>query len=297
MIVTSRVKIDILTPENPPVVHVVQDDKYSRNLELTLFKGGVVCLLSSDIAAVVKFSKPDGTGGTYDKLPDGTDACSISGNAVTIALAPQVCTVPGVVRLSVGLVDGDTILHTFPVRIDVVANPALQTSSQNYYKISGALADSGWTPNKYLGTDADGNVVVKDAPAGSGATVTEEQVQTAVNTYLEANPVTGGATDTQVANAVSVYMANNPIETGATEEEAAQIQTNKENIEDIQDTIADMQQGIANIAVVEGETTTTFTETMKDGSTFVVAVNFDDTDTPTSCVVNGETISVEWSTS
>lgn len=294
MIVTSRVKIDILTPENPPVVHMVQDDKYSRNLELTLFKGGVACQIPSGITGVVKFSKPDGTGGTYDTLPDNSAACAISGNVVTVALAPQVCTVPGVVRLSVGLIDGSTVLHTFPVRIDVAANPAVQASSQNYYKVSGALADSGWTPNKYLGTDADGNVVVKDAPSGGGA-ITDEQVQQAVNAYLDENPVTGGATDTQVANAVATYMVENPIETGATAEQAAQIQTNKGDIESLQGEVEAMQMEPAGFSVVEAESSTTITENLEDGSQFVVVINFDDTDTPTSVVINGKTKPITWS--
>lgn len=295
MIVTSRVKIDILTPENPPVVHMVQDDKYSRNLELTLFKGGVACQIPSGITGVVKFSKPDGTGGTYDTLPDNSAACAISGNVVTVALAPQVCTVPGVVRLSVGLIDGSTVLHTFPVRIDVAANPALQASSQNYYKVSGALADSGWTPNKYLGTDANGNVVVKDAPSGGGA-VTDKQVQEAVNAYLKDNPVSG-ATDAQVAAAVAEYMEENTIETGATAEEAAQIQKNTDDIGTIQDEVESIQMEPTKITVVEGETKTTITETLEDGSTWEVAVNFDDTDTPINCEINGKTVPVEWSAS
>ena len=286
MIVTSRIKIDIQTPENPPVIHIVQDDKYSRNLELTLYKGGVEWSAAGK-AAVVKFSKPDGTGGTYDKLPDGSSACAISENVVTIALAPQVSTVPGVVRLSVGLIDGNSVLHTFPVRIDVEANPALQASSQNYFQISGALADSGWTPNKYLGTDADGNVVTKDAPAGTGGAVSDVQIQEAVNNYLEEHPVTGGATDAQVDSAVSKYMTENPIETGATAEEAAQIQANKENIEII-------QMETSNFVVVESASSYTITENMEDGSANVIIVNFDDTDTPTSLVINGKTKPVEW---
>lgn len=289
MIVTSRVKFDILTPGNPPVVHMVQDDKYSRNLELTLFKGGVACSMTSGIAAAVKFSKPDGTGGTYDTLPDNSPACSITGNTVTVALAPQVCTVPGVVRLSVALIDGSTVLHTFPVRIDVAANPALQANSQNYFKVSGALADSGWTPNMYLGTDADGNVVAKDA------LVTDAQVQKAVDAYLDENPVTGGATDTQVANAVATYMAENPIETGATAEQAAQIQTNKGDIESLQGEVEAMQMEPAGFSVVEAESSTTITENLEDGSQFVVVINFDDTDTPTSVVINGKTKPITWS--
>lgn len=36
-------------------------------------------------------------------------------------------------------------------------------------QIATKLNKSGWTPNKFLGVDAQGNVVVKDAPEGSGS--------------------------------------------------------------------------------------------------------------------------------
>ena len=36
-------------------------------------------------------------------------------------------------------------------------------------QINTKLNKSGWTPNKFLGVDAQGNVVVKDAPEGSGS--------------------------------------------------------------------------------------------------------------------------------
>ena len=55
------------------------------------------------------------------------------------------------------------------------------------------VSDSGWNPNKYLGTDEKGNVVEKEAP--SGDSVTDEQIQNAVNEYLEENPVSGVITD------------------------------------------------------------------------------------------------------
>ena len=48
------------------------------------------------------------------------------------------------------------------------------------------LDNSGWNADKYLGTDADGKIVEKDAPEGGGAT--DAQVQTAVETWLDAHP-------------------------------------------------------------------------------------------------------------
>lgn len=315
MIVTSKIAIDILAPERPCIVYAMQDDKYSRNLELTLYKGGVACAFASEVAAVVKYAKPDGTGGTYDTLPDDADtpACTIDGNVVTVALAPQVCTVAGTVLLSVALAEGTTVLHTFPLRIEVVANPGLQVASQNYFKVSGALPDSGWTPDMYLGTDADGNVVAKAAP-------------------------TGGATDEQVAASVEAYMAEHTIASGATEAQAAQIQQNADDIKDLQDnavelatdltesgkaadakmvgdaltvvgasswdgtltmaeTVADMTRKSTHFEILDEETQTTITETLEDSSTSVIVITKDENKYPTKFTVDGHETTLGWSVS
>ena len=51
--------------------------------------------------------------------------------------------------------------------------------------IQGKANKGGWTPNKYLGTDAEGNMVEKDAPAGGGGggsiTVDSELSETSTN--------------------------------------------------------------------------------------------------------------------
>lgn len=43
--------------------------------------------------------------------------------------------------------------------------------------IQGKADKSGWTPNKYLGTDAEGNMVEKDAPSGGDSGATAEQLE------------------------------------------------------------------------------------------------------------------------
>lgn len=43
--------------------------------------------------------------------------------------------------------------------------------------IQGKANKGGWTPNKYLGTDAEGNMVEKDAPSGGDSGATAEQLE------------------------------------------------------------------------------------------------------------------------
>lgn len=171
MIITHKLQsMDLTHKQNTSRVDVVQDDKYSRDVEFTLTENGVAWQIPDGTTAVVRYKKPDGTGGNYDTLPDGSTAYQINGNVLTVALAPQVCTVTGSVQLSVGLIQGNAEINTFSVNIVVHPNPGAEYQSEDYIRLSGAVPNSGWTPNMYLGTDAQGNVVAKEGTSGGGST-------------------------------------------------------------------------------------------------------------------------------
>lgn len=168
MIVTHKINMDLSKGGGTPQIKAVQNDKYSRNIEVSLFSDGEPWHIPEEATGIVHYFKPDGSGGSYDTLPDGTTACTLAENAVTVALAPQVCTAEGVVRLTVSLVKGASELHTFPLLVHVLPNPEINTPSETYVSLSGALPYGGWKPNAYLGTDGGGNVVTKNAVEGSG---------------------------------------------------------------------------------------------------------------------------------
>lgn len=179
MIITHKLQpMDLTHKQNTSRVDVVQDDKYSRNVEFTLTSNGVAWQIPDGTTAVVRYKKPDRTGGNYDTLPDGSTAYQINGNVLTVALAPQVCTVSGSVQLSVGLIQGNAEINTFSVNIVVHPNPGSEYQSEDYIKLSGAVSNSGWTPNMYLGTDASGNVVAKEGTSGGGGTVSVDSTLT-----------------------------------------------------------------------------------------------------------------------
>ena len=167
MIITHKLKpMDLDQKQNTGRVDVVQGDKYSRNIEFTFMYNGSAWQIPDGTTAIVRYKKPDATGGNYDTLPDGSTAYQINGNVLTVALAPQVCTVPGQVQLSVGLINGNAEINTFSVNIIVQPNPGAEYQSEDYIRLSGYVPNSGWSPNMYLGTDASGNVVAKE---GAGA--------------------------------------------------------------------------------------------------------------------------------
>ena len=167
MIITHKLKpMDLSQKQNTGRVDVVQGDKYSRNIEFTFMYNGVAWQIPDGTTAIVRYKKPDATGGNYDTLPDGSTAYQINGNVLTVCLAPQVCTVPGIVQLSVGLIQGSAEINTFSINIVVQPNPGAIYQSEDYIRLSGAVPNSGWSPNMYLGTDASGNVIAKE---GAGA--------------------------------------------------------------------------------------------------------------------------------
>lgn len=179
MIITHKLQpMDLTHKQNTIRVDVVQDDKYSRDIEFKLTENGVAWQIPDGTTAVVRYKKPDGTGGNYDTLPDGSTAYQINGNVLTVALAPQVCTVQGPVQLSVGIIHGSAEINTFSVNIVVHPNPGAEYQSEDYIRLSGAVPNSGWTPNMYLVTDASGNVVAKEGTSGGGETVSIDSTLT-----------------------------------------------------------------------------------------------------------------------
>lgn len=163
MIITHKLKpMDLAQKQNTGRVDVVQGDKYSRNIEFTFMCNGVAWQIPDGTTAIVRYKKPDAAGGNYDTLPDGSTAYQINGNVLTVCLAPQVCTVPGIVQLSVGLIQGSAEINTFSINIVVQPNPGAIYQSEDYIRLSGAVPNSGWSPNMYLGTDAYGNVIAKE---------------------------------------------------------------------------------------------------------------------------------------
>ena len=169
MLITIKTDpIDLARRGPTPVVDAVQDDKSSRQLQIELLENGSAWSPPSGLTPLASYRKPDGKGGMYDTLPDGSSAFSVSGNVVTVILAPQVCTVAGVVKFTVGFLQGEKSLYAFGVDLVVQPNPGVLAASEDFYKLSGVLAASGWSPNMYLATDGNGNVIAKAGGGGGG---------------------------------------------------------------------------------------------------------------------------------
>lgn len=140
MIVTHTIIMDLADRGSCPRIDVIQDDKYSRNLAVSLMMGDVPWVIPKGTSVLIRYCKSDGVGGEYDTLPDGTAAWSAAENVLTLALAPQVLTVPGTVMVAAELIRGEHILSTFAMHIHVRQRIKGNTQeSEAYYNIMGFL--------------------------------------------------------------------------------------------------------------------------------------------------------------
>lgn len=170
-------------------VYVVQDDKYSRDLEITLLSGGEAWAVPEGAAVAVSYVKPDGTVGKYDTLPDGTAAWFAAGNVLTVALAPQVLTCPGLVSMHVHISTGEAVLSTFEIQLVVQRNPAINAESEDYINMSGFLQIPGQVGQiiQVSAVDADGKVTAVEAVTGEAVRFTEQTLTDAQKAQAREN--------------------------------------------------------------------------------------------------------------
>lgn len=136
---TAALRVDLLDPGAPQIIHAVQDDSNSRKIAFSIYAGGAQWAVPDGTLVTVRYKKPDGTAGFYDTLPDGsTPAATIDGNIVTVALAPQAFTVCGNVPVQIKLYDSTgASIATFAVVMHVSANVVSDAEivSSDYYSV------------------------------------------------------------------------------------------------------------------------------------------------------------------
>lgn len=136
---TAALRVDLLDPGAPQIIHAVQDDSNSRKIAFNIYAGGAQWAVPDGTLVTVRYKKPDGTAGFYDTLPDGsTPAATIDGNVVTVALVLQAFTVRGNVPVQIKLYDSTgASIATFAVVMHVSANVVSDAEivSSDYYSV------------------------------------------------------------------------------------------------------------------------------------------------------------------
>ena len=92
----QTINLDISLRDPTPRVVAKQGDAGSRKIMIKLYDNGIPANINNQIApsgteqkGVVRFCKPDGTGGIYDKTEDNLPACILGGDNITVRLAEQ----------------------------------------------------------------------------------------------------------------------------------------------------------------------------------------------------------------
>ena len=124
MIMTHKITMDLMTAENMPKIQAVQDDRYTRKLELTLYSGGEIWNIPELTSVMIRYTRPDGGSGAYNVLRDGRDAWEAEGNVLTVLLAPEVLCAAGLTAVTISMLNGDTQISSFAVGIQVKPSAA-----------------------------------------------------------------------------------------------------------------------------------------------------------------------------
>ena len=188
---TAVITVDLMRP-TINTIHVKQFDALSRFADIKIVFGGQPWSAGTSITYVVQYSKPDGTKGMYDKLPDGSTAVTSetddTGSTVLhVRFAPQMFTVHGNVHCSVAMIKTDGVkLQTFSFCICVEKSDVNGDTSKDYYKMTtiDALMESiGDLSN--LGTDTKESIVAAINEVLSG--IPKDYVKSVNNVRPQAN--------------------------------------------------------------------------------------------------------------
>lgn len=141
MNVNQEVRLNLSADGIPPRLFMPQGDTNSRTIVATLWDGAAPYNVPASAAVMVRFRKPDGTGGLYDATEAGT-AVTASGNTVTAPVATQMLAVAGVVQAEIdiyGTGSGKAAdrLATFRFAVEVAPSvyPDAQIISSDYFNI------------------------------------------------------------------------------------------------------------------------------------------------------------------
>lgn len=212
---TAALRVDLLDPGAPQIIHAVQDDINTRKIAFNIYAGGAQWDVPYGTLVTVRYKKPDGTAGFYDTLPDGsTPAATIDGNVVTVALVPQAFTVRGNVPVQIKLYDSEgTSIATFAVVMHVSVNVVSDAEivSSDYYsvltkQIADALAAAEGIPGQVSAAQAAAEQAASSASAAAGsATAAASSASTASTAAGQAQTAAtnAGTSETNAATSAS----------------------------------------------------------------------------------------------
>lgn len=237
----ASLKVDLLDPGAPQVIHAVQDDSNSRSVSFSLYAGGAQWVVPDGTLVMVRVRKPDGKACAYDTLPDDkTPAATINGNVVTVALVPQAFTAPGNALVQIKLYDSsETSIATFAVVLHIARNVVSDAEivSSDYYsvltkQIAEVLAAAEGIPGQVSAAQeaaeqaassasaAEGSATVAAGSASAASTAARQAQTAATNAGASETNAASSASDAEDAKTAAETAAGNARDDAAAAESA-----------------------------------------------------------------------------
>lgn len=261
MNINQELTLNLSADGIPPRLHMVQGDANTRTVVATLWDGAQPYTIPAAYAVMIRFRKPDGTGGLYDTTESGAQV-TVSGNTVTAPVATQMLAVAGVVQAQVdiyGTATGKAAekLATFRFAVEVAPSvyPDAEIISSDYFNI--IAADIGKAVEAAARAEA----------AQAAASAAQQGAETARDDAVNAKTAAESAKTAAVAAQTKSEAAQAKAETAQTaaEQSAADAQTAKEGAETAQSG-AQAAQTAAESAKAAAQTAQTGAETARAGA-------------------------------
>lgn len=139
--VKQAVQLSMTLNGVPPTLHMVQGDTNSRAISASLWAGAEPYSVPAGASVMLRFRKPDGTGGMYSET-ETQQPITWAENSVTIPVAAQVLTAEGAVLAQVDVYAGESdssaerlASFAFVILVQPDVYPDAQIISSDYYNI------------------------------------------------------------------------------------------------------------------------------------------------------------------
>lgn len=261
MNINQELTLNLSADGIPPRLHMVQGDANTRTVVATLWDGAQPYTIPAASAVMIRFRKPDGTGGLYDTTESGAQV-TVSGNTVTAPVATQMLAVAGVVQAQVdiyGTATGKAAekLATFRFAVEVAPSvyPDAEIISSDYFNI--IAADIGKAVEAAARAEA----------AQAAASAAQQGAESARDDAVNAKTAAESAKTAAVAAQKKSEAAQTKAEAAQTAawQSAAAAQTAKEGAETAQSG-AQAAQAAAESAKVAAQTAQTGAESARAGA-------------------------------
>lgn len=236
MNISQGVALNLSAGGIPPRLRMVQGDSNTRTIEATLWDGAQPYAVPDGSSVMVRFRKPDGTGGLYDTTESGSPI-TFTGNDVTAPVATQMLAVPGEVAAELDIYGTGTgaaaeKLATFRFVVEVApcVLPDAEIISSDYYNIlstqiaaavaAGEKADAALAAANQATAAAVSAEQSKTAAAGSASSASRD-AQAAASAKTDAVAAKTAAESAQEAAQVSQTAAAGSASSAAEDAQSA----------------------------------------------------------------------------